>query len=60
MCEGITAKVKFDVPAGKMKVYALDSNGERMTAVPVRSENGRAVLRLSPEYKTLWYEVIIR
>ena len=60
MCEGITAKVKFDVPAGKLTVYALDGKGNRVTAVPVSAENGKAAILLSPEYKTLWYEVIIK
>jgi hypothetical protein len=28
--------------------------------VPVSAENGKAAIQLSPEYKTLWYEVIIK
>ena len=40
--------------------HALDPDGNRMMEVPVKkNDNGDAVLRIAPEYKTVWYEISI-
>lgn len=60
LCEGIDARLSFDGVGGTMKCYALDPDGNRMQEVPVVSdENGKAVLEIGPEYKTIWYEITV-
>ena len=40
-----------------LEVFALDSEGRRQMLVPVKRENGGIVLTLTPEWKTIWFEV---
>ena len=53
MCEGIAAQVKMK---GVAEVWALDTSGKRMTRVRVAG----GAFGIGPEYKTLWYEVVVR
>ena len=41
---------------GAAEVWALDTSGKR--AAQVKVENG--AFEIGPEYKTLWYEVMVR
>lgn len=60
LCEGIEAQLAFAGLGGRVKCYALDSEGKRTEEVPViENESGEAILEISPRYKTLWYEVIV-
>lgn len=60
LCEGIDAKITFAGKAGKVKCYALDPDGDRMQEVPVgASPAGEAILEIGPQYKTVWYEMIV-
>jgi len=60
MCEGIPASITLPIAAERVKLYALDERGDRRSDVAVATENGRAVLRLAPNHRTLWYEAEIR
>ena len=60
LCEGIDAEIVFDGLGDKLMCHALDPDGNRMIEVPVKkNDNGDAVLRIAPEYKTVWYEISI-
>jgi len=60
LCEGIEAEIGFAGIGNRMRCYALDQDGNRMQEVPVRTdETGEAVLVIRPEYKTIWYEIIV-
>ena len=60
LCEGVSARLLFAVPPARLQVFALDSNGARRTELPTEEEGGKAVVRLSPAHRTLWYEVVIK
>ena len=60
LCEGITATVHLPVSSGRVTVYALDGNGNRLVPVPCTASNGKTLIKLSPKYRTLWYEVVIK
>lgn len=57
LCEGIPATLVLR--AERVSVYALDAAGNRASEVPVRRGNGEATVTIGPEYRTLWYEVVI-
>ncbi len=56
LVEGIGATISFPGKTGT-KAWALDSTGHRGAEVRVKIEQSRATLEISPEAKTLWYEV---
>lgn len=61
LCEGINADLKLSSLAGRVECHALDGGGNRMGQVKVSSDaDGNAVVAFSPEYKTVWYELIIK
>jgi hypothetical protein len=53
LCEGIAAQVRMK---GAAEVWALDTSGKRMAQLKV--EDGK--FGIGPEFKTLWYEVVVR
>ena len=60
LCEGIEAKISFAGLRDRVKCYALDPDGNRMAEVPVTSTAaGEAILNIGPQYKTVWYELIV-
>ncbi|MGI6544385.1 MAG: hypothetical protein ACOX44_15325 [Limnochordia bacterium] len=61
MVEGVSAVIDLAVPADRVTVYALDNNGYRTVEVPVTANTaGNAGFSIGAEYKTLWYEVVIK
>lgn len=61
LCEGIGAKLTFTGLRDKVRCYALDPDGNRMREIPVTAgATGDAVLEISPEYRTVWYELHIK
>jgi len=57
LCEGINAEISIKT-FKSFKVWALNEEGERKTNVPVKvTESGKTSFKISPEYKTLWYEI---
>lgn len=60
LCEGIPARLVFAGLGGRVRCHALGPDGSRMMEVPVESnESGEAVLNIGPEYRTVWYELIV-
>ncbi|MBO4287110.1 MAG: hypothetical protein J5985_02965, partial [Kiritimatiellae bacterium] len=56
--EGIPATVTLPSKASATKCWALDERGERATSVPVSADTeGRAVVKIGPQYRTVWYEI---
>ena len=59
--EGIPASITLPSRARRTKCWALDESGERKAEVPVRKgRRGKAVLEIGPQYKTVWYEIVVR
>jgi hypothetical protein len=61
LVEGITASLTLPVPAARVKAWVLDERGQRRDALPgQKNSDGKAVLLLGPERRTLWYEVEVQ
>ncbi len=60
LCEGVPAEIVLPAAADRVRLYPLDEAGNRRAAAAVESRDGRALLRLGPEHRTLWYEAHIR
>jgi hypothetical protein len=60
MCEGVPAEISLPAAPDRVKLYPLDESGNRREAVPVASRDGKALLKLGPEHKTIWYEAELR
>jgi len=60
MCEGVPAEITLPIATDRVKLYPLDESGNRREAVPVASKDGKALLKLGPEHKTIWYEVEVK
>ncbi len=60
VCEGVPAVVTLPAPAARTTCHALDERGEPKGEVPVTADaDGRAVVTIGPEYRTVWYEIRI-
>jgi hypothetical protein len=59
MCEGITAKIAVKTGAKKARVHAVDGKGARSAEVPAAVSGGELTFEIRPEFKTLWYEVVL-
>lgn len=58
LCEGIDAVITFPSLGGRVCCKALDCEGNPIQIVPVTvSGDGSAVIHISPEFKTVWYEI---
>jgi hypothetical protein len=57
LCEGVPAEITLPVAAARVKLYPLDESGNRREAVPVSARDGKAVVQVGPQHKTVWYEV---
>jgi hypothetical protein len=51
-------KGTVEIPRGNWRCQALGPDGLAKADVPVRSEDGRNYIDLSPKYKTMWYLLI--
>lgn len=61
LCEGVEAELAFAGLRGRVQCFALDPEGERTVEVPVtESPAGEAIIHIGPEYRTVWYEVIVK
>ncbi|MGQ9821205.1 MAG: carbohydrate binding domain-containing protein [Thermogutta sp.] len=59
-CEGVPARVTLPVPVARVRASALDGDGRPLGPVAVSEKDGTAVLEIGPQYRTLWYEIVIR
>lgn len=61
LCEGVPATITLDsVKSENVEVYALDNAGDRGRKLDVADQNGSAVFTIGPEFKTIWYEVVVK
>jgi hypothetical protein len=60
LCEGVKANILLPAPAGRVTLYGLDESGNRRTAIPTQSHQGRALLPLDAKHATVWYEAEIK
>ena len=58
LCEGIPMKLQIRGGQPDWKCYALSPDGSRKVEVPVRETEGGISLTLSPDYQTIWYELV--
>ena len=58
--EGVPAEITLPSPASRTNCWALDGRGCRLKEVPVCADaEGRAVIVIGPDYRTVWYEMEI-
>ena len=55
--EGLTAFVRIATELRSARVWALDASGERKTGVGSLLRNGLLTFDISPDNKTVWYEI---
>jgi len=60
LCEGVRAKIALPVAPDRVRVYPLDESGGRRAAIACSAQDGKTLVTLGPEHKTVWYEVEIR
>jgi hypothetical protein len=56
LVEGVPATISLP-SNGKLQAWALDERGRRKGRVPVGNADGKASIKISPEQKTLWWEI---
>jgi len=59
VCEGIAARVTLTNGARTARVHALDGTGARAAEVPATLAAGRLSFDIGPQFKTLWYEIVL-
>lgn len=59
VAEGIEARVTLGGNVKRAEVYALDGGGGRARAVACEAASGKLAVDLGPQWKTLWYELVI-
>lgn len=59
LCEGIPATLTLQAGPAKVRLFALDANGDRAQEIPVRNTTTGTELVIGPQYQTLWYELDI-
>lgn len=57
---GVSAAIELATAATGLAVWALDGRGARIAEVPSASAEGRLRFRISPEQRTVWYEIAPR
>ncbi len=60
LCEGVPVRITLPVAASRVECHALDEAGARAASVPLAHASNPAQLSLGPQYKTLWYEIVIK
>lgn len=60
LVEGIPATIILPVTAHRVEAFALDERGQRGRQLPVADAAGKASIQIGPDYRTLWYEIVIR
>jgi hypothetical protein len=56
LVEGIPAAITLPL-AGKFKAWTLDEQGRRKDELTLKSADGGLTLEISPEQKTIWWEI---
>jgi hypothetical protein len=60
LCEGVPVRLTFRNGGRKVRAFSLEPDGTRREEVqPVVSGGDVAALKLGPENRTLWYELVV-
>ena len=60
LCEGIPLTLELNgLSPERVSVYPLDEAGDRREAVSAESSGTGCRVSLGPQYKTLWYELVV-
>jgi hypothetical protein len=59
LCEGIAANVTLTTTANAARVHALEGNGARASEVTAKLAAGQLSFTIGPQFKTLWYEIVV-
>jgi hypothetical protein len=54
---GVSAAIELASAADGLTVWALDGRGARTAEVPSTQADGRLSFRISPDHRTVWYEI---
>jgi hypothetical protein len=57
LAEGVSATIMLRTVVTRASVYSLDSVGHRLEKLPSTLSDGVLTFAISPERKTLWYEI---
>ena len=61
LCEGIPAELTLrGLDANSIEAYALDASGTRGKRLDVANTPEGACLSIGPEYRALWYEIVVK
>ncbi len=61
LCEGIPAELTLrGLDANSIEAYALDASGARGKRLDVANTPEGACLSIGPEYRALWYEIVVK
>jgi hypothetical protein len=58
-CEGIGAKLTFSTTAKAAHVHAVDGSGTHSVEVPATLSASQLSFEIGPQFKTLWYEIVV-
>ena len=58
--EGVPVKITLASAAARVEAWSLDERGQRLQKLVVGSDGGKATLDLGPQWRTLWYEVVVK
>ncbi|MBN8525511.1 MAG: hypothetical protein J0M02_09255 [Planctomycetes bacterium] len=54
---GVSAAIELATTTPGLAVWALDGRGARIAEVPSTRADGKLSFRISPELRTVWYEI---
>lgn len=57
MVETIPAEITLPIPADRVEAWALDALGQRMSPLKIDKNNGHAIISISGDEGTLWFEI---
>ena len=61
LCEGVPLELTIkSIPPERIECYTLDAAGNRGQKIQAEHSANGSSLKLGPEYRTLWYELMIR
>lgn len=60
LVEGIPARITLPVSVQGVEAWALGERGERKASLTVAAADGKAVIAIGPDCRTLWYEIEVK
>jgi len=59
LCEGVPVELSVPAGVGQVRLYALRPDGTRGVEVKPEQRNGAWRFAVGPDYRTLWYELVM-